>query len=130
MQINLIPIYSSLISKNDQTVKDDLLFIDEINNFLMDEDLLILEHAKEPLFDIVLIGSGGTENFFLKKLKDLKEPLVILSTAKNNSLPACLEIKTYLENHNKLCFLSAHCKGYVYYKDRQSSAYLRERRVY
>ena len=105
MQINLIPIYSSLIKKNDQTVKDDLLFIDEINNFLMDEDLLICEHAKEPLFDIVLIGSGGTENFFLKKLKDLKEPLVILSTSKNNSLPACLEIKTYLENHNKLCFL-------------------------
>ena len=105
MQINLIPLYSFLHKKNEQVIKEDMLFIDEINNFLMDEDLLILENAKEPLFDVVLIGSGGTENLFLKKLKDLKEPIVILSTSKNNSLPACLEIKTYLENHNKLCFL-------------------------
>ena len=105
MQINLIPLYSFLHKKNQDVIKEDLLFIDEINNFLMDEDLLILEHAKEPLFDIVLIGSGGTEKLFLNKLKGLKEPLVILSTSRNNSLPACLEIKTYLENHNKLCFL-------------------------
>ena len=105
MQINLIPLYSFLHKKNQAVIKEDLLFIDEINNFLMDEDLLICENAKNPLFDIILIGSGGTESLFLKRLKDLKEPLVILSTSRNNSLPACLEIKTYLENHNKLCFM-------------------------
>lgn len=105
MQINLIPLYSFLSKNNKSVINEDLLFIDEINNYLMDEDLLIVEKAKEPLFDIVLIGSGGTENLFLKKLNELKEPIVILSTSKNNSLPACLEIKTYLENHNKLCFL-------------------------
>ena len=87
MQINLIPIYSFLHKKNEKVINEDLLFIDEINNYLMDEDLLILEKAKEPLFDIVLIGSGGTEKLFLNKLKDLKEPLVILSTSRNNSLP-------------------------------------------
>ena len=105
MKINLIPIYSFLHKKNAQVLKEDALFIDEINNYLMDEDLVILENSKDAIFDIVLIGSGGTEALFLKKLKDLKEPLVILSTSRNNSLPACLEIKTYLENHNKLCFL-------------------------
>ena len=105
MNINLIPLYSFLHKQNKDVIKEDLLFIDEINNYLMDEDLLILEHAKEAIFDIVLIGSGGTESLFLKRLKDLKEPIVILSTSKNNSLPACLEIKTYLENNNKLCFL-------------------------
>lgn len=105
MQINLVPLYSFLHKNNKSIVNDDLMFIDEINNFLMDEDLLIAEKAKEPLFDLILIGSGGTESLFLKKLPSLKEPLVILSTSKNNSLPACLEIKTYLENHNKLCFL-------------------------
>ena len=105
MQINLISIYSFLHKKNEKVIKDDLLFIDEINNFLMDDDLLICESAKNPVFDIVLIGSGGTENLFLKRLKELKEPIVLLSTSKNNSLPACLEIKTYLENNNKLCFL-------------------------
>ena len=104
MNINLIPIYA-LLHKNEKAIKEDLVFIDEINNYLMDDDLLICENAKNPLFDIFLIGSGGTESLFLKRLKDLKEPIVILSTSKNNSLPACLEIKTYLENNNKLCFL-------------------------
>ena len=105
MQINLIPLYAFLHRKNEKIINNDLLFIDEINNFLMDDDLLICESAKNPIFDIVLVGSGGTESLFLKRLKDLKEPIVILSTSRNNSLPACLEIKTYLENHNKLCFL-------------------------
>ena len=105
MNINLVPIYSFLHKKNEQIIKDDALFVDEINNYLLEEDLLIVEKAKEPLFDVYLIGSGGTENLFLKKMKEIEEPIVILSTSRNNSLPACLEIKTYLENHNKLCFL-------------------------
>ena len=105
MNINLVPIYSFLHKKNEQVIKDDALFVDEINNYLLEEDLLIVEKAKEPLFDVYLIGSGGTENLFLKKMKEIEEPIVILSTSRNNSLPACLEIKTYLENHNKLCFL-------------------------
>ena len=105
MQINLIPLYSFLHKSNKKVISDDLVFIDEINTFLADEDLLILENARDPLFDIVLIGSGGTESIFLKRLDELKEPIVILSTSRNNSLPASLEIKTYLENKNKLCFL-------------------------
>ena len=69
MNINLYPIYSFLHKKNTKVINDDLLFIDEINNFLMDEDLVIIENAKNAIFDIVLIGSGGTENLFLKRLK-------------------------------------------------------------
>ena len=105
MNINLIPLYSFLHKSNKKVINDDLVFVDEINTFLADEDLVIIENAKDPLFDIVLIGSGGTENLFLKHLDEFKEPIVILSTSRNNSLPACLEIKTYLENKNKLCFL-------------------------
>ena len=105
MNLNLVPLYSFLHKNNKKVINDDLLFIDEINNFLADEDLVIMENAKEPLFDIILIGSGGTEGLFLKRLEEFQEPLVILSTSRNNSLPAALEIKTYLENKNKLCFL-------------------------
>ena len=105
MYLNLIPLYSFLAKENQKAINEDLVFIDEINNFLMDEDLVIAKDAKDPLFDIVLIGSGGTEQLFLKRLESLQEPLVILSTSRNNSLPAALEIKTYLENKNKLCFL-------------------------
>ena len=105
MKLNLVPLYSFLHKNNKKAINDDLLFIDEINNFLADEDLLLMENAKDALFDVILIGSGGTEALFLKRLEDFKEPLVILSTSRNNSLPAALEIKTYLENKNKLCFL-------------------------
>ena len=104
MKLNLVPLYSFLHKNNKKAINEDLLFIDEINNFLADEDLIIVENAKDALFDVVLIGSGGTESLFLKRLEDFKEPLVILSTSRNNSLPAALEIKTYLENKNKLCF--------------------------
>ena len=105
MYLNLVPLYSFLHKNNQKIINDDLLFIDEINNFLVDEDLVIVEKAKESLFDIILIGSGGTESIFLKNLEKYQEPIVILSTSRNNSLPAALEIKTYLENKNKLCFL-------------------------
>ena len=113
MNINLKPIYSFLHKKNKDLMNEDLLFIDEINNFLVQEDLLIMENAKDALFNIILIGSGGTENLFLKQLKEDDEPIVILSTSRNNSLPACLEIKTYLENHNKLCFLLAGDENHI-----------------
>ena len=113
MNINLKPIYSFLHKKNKDIMNEDLFFIDEINNFLVQEDLLIMENAKDALFNIILIGSGGTENLFLKQLKEDDEPIVILSTSRNNSLPACLEIKTYLENHNKLCFLLAGDENHI-----------------
>ena len=105
MKLNLVPLYSFLHKNNKKAINEDLLFIDEINNFLADEDLMIAENAKEALFDVIMIGSGGTEGLFLKRLEEFKEPFVILSTSRNNSLPAALEIKTYLENKNKLCFL-------------------------
>ena len=105
MKLNLVPLYSFLHKNNKKAINEDLLFIDEINNFLADEDLMIVENAKEALFDVIMIGSGGTEGLFLKRLEEFKEPFVILSTSRNNSLPAALEIKTYLENKNKLCFL-------------------------
>ena len=95
MNINLIPLYSFLSKKDEALIKEDLLFVDEINNYLMNDDLLILENAKDAIFNIVLIGSGGTENLFLKRLNELPEPLVILSTSRNNSLPASLEYLGY-----------------------------------
>lgn len=105
MNLNLIPLYNFLEKKSQSIIDEDLAFIDEINNYLLDEDLYISEKALNPLFDIILIGTGGVEFRFLRHLKTFKEPLVLLSTSRNNSLPAALEIKTYLENRDKLCFL-------------------------
>ena len=100
MKLNLVPLYSLLHKDNKKVINDDLFFIDEINNFLADEDLLLEEKAKDALFDVIMIGSGGTESLFLKRMEEFKEPYVILSTSRNNSLPAALEIKSYLENKN------------------------------
>lgn len=105
MNLNLVPLYNFLEKNKQVIIEEDLAFIDEINNYLMDEDLYICENAFDPLFDIILIGTGGVESRFLRRLNSFKQPIVILSTSKNNSLPAALEIKTYLEYHNQLCFL-------------------------
>ncbi|NLB48833.1 MAG: hypothetical protein GX813_03225 [Erysipelotrichia bacterium] len=105
MNLKLVSLYNFFGKKQQAIIDEDLVFIDEINNYLLDEDLYICEEGLEPLFEIILIGSDGIESLFLKRLKDFDEPLVLLATAHNNSLSAALEIKTYLENQHKLCFL-------------------------
>ena len=49
---------------------------------------------------LILIASGGSENYFLENIGKLKEPYYLLTTGKNNSLAASLEILTYLNNNN------------------------------
>lgn len=44
----------------------------------------------------VLIESGGTESLFVKILPELNKNVYLLTSGENNSLPASLEILTYL----------------------------------
>ena len=44
----------------------------------------------------VLIESGGTESLFVKILPELNKNVYLLTNGENNSLPASLEILTYL----------------------------------
>ena len=64
MNLNLVPLYNFLEKNKQVIIEEDLAFIDEINNYLMDEDLYICENAFDPLFDIILIGTGGVESRF------------------------------------------------------------------
>lgn len=50
---------------------------------------------------IILIESGGSENYFLKVYEKLKEPYIFLTFSHNNSLAAGLEILTFLLRNNK-----------------------------
>jgi hypothetical protein len=50
---------------------------------------------------LIFIKSGGSENLFLKHIKDLKSPYYLLTYGHNNSLAASLEILTYLHEINK-----------------------------
>ncbi len=54
--------------------------------------------AGTPVF---FIETGGTEEQFKSIYKDYKEPYYILATDANNSLPASLEIATFLRKNGK-----------------------------
>ena len=56
MNINLIPIYSFLHKKNQEVTKDDLLFVDEINNFLLDDDLFSLFSGILVFYSVLVQG--------------------------------------------------------------------------
>lgn len=99
MKVNLIRLSNSL-DPNANFKKEDDLFIEEINNELFEDDLELVEDPSIP-YSIVFIETGGSEQHFVKIEKDLPRPIILLSTCKNNSLPACFEIKTYLNNHNQ-----------------------------
>lgn len=77
----------------DERFKDEekKRYLDALNaqkDFVFDED-------GTPVF---FIETGGTEEIFRSIYKDYKEPYFILATDANNSLPASLEIATFLRN--------------------------------
>ena len=94
MKINLLRLSNSL-DPNASFKNEDDQFIEEINNELFDDDIELVEDSSLPC-SIVFIETGGSEQHFVKIEKDLPRPIILLSTCKNNSLPACFEIKTYL----------------------------------
>lgn len=55
--------------------------------------------------DIFFIETGGAEEQFKAIFASYKEPYFLLATDANNSLPACLEIATFLDNLGKEFYL-------------------------
>ena len=105
MKINVIRLRSALHDKNKEMLKENDAFLDELNTELMNDDLILEEKAKDAAFDIVFVESGGSESEFVKIFNQLEDPVIILSNGKNNSLPASLEIKTYINQHHKTSLL-------------------------
>ena len=105
MNINVIRLRSPLSETNLEMIHENTDFIEEINNELINDDLLLVENDQKTPFNIVFVESGGSEPGFLKILPTLKEPIVLLSNGKNNSLPAALEIKTYCAQHDIVTLL-------------------------
>lgn len=104
MNINLIRLSNSL-DPNANFKKADDDFINEINNELFEEDLELVEGEKDAKATVLFIETGGSEQHFVKIEKELPRPIILISTCKNNSLPACFEIKSYLLKQNEDCFL-------------------------
>ena len=105
MNINVIRLRSALHEKNKEMLRENDNFIDELNTELMNDDLILEENIKDGLFNLVFVESGGSEAEFVKIFDKLEDPIILLSNGKNNSLPASLEIKTYIYQHDKTSLL-------------------------
>ena len=105
MKINVIRLRSALHEKNKEMIRENDSFIDELNTELMNDDLILQENIKDGLFNLVFVESGGSEAEFVKIFDKLEDPIILLSNGKNNSLPASLEIKTYIYQHDKTSLL-------------------------
>ena len=100
MNILLHRIHSSL--KQSKEVKEfNDNFINDISESLTADDIFISENADIDDMDLVFVESGGAEEAFLKISDKIKSPFILLSTGKNNSLPACLEIRSFASQNKK-----------------------------
>ncbi len=104
MKINVIRLSNSL-DPNASFKKDGDAFLDEINNELFDKDYELVENDESALFNVIFIETGGSEQKFIKIERDLPRPIILISDCMNNSLPACLEIKSFLSNNDEDCIL-------------------------
>lgn len=104
MKINLIR-YANSLDPNAPYLKDSEQFIEDINNELFEDDLELVEGAKDPIYSVIFIETGGSEQKFIKDVDKLVKPIILISNCKNNSLPACFEIKTYLDKNKSDCVL-------------------------
>ena len=95
-----ISTFSSYLHESSVFLKENEDFINELARNLNTN----IEYADLDDYNcdlkLILIASGGSENYFLKNINKLKEPFYLLTTGKNNSLAASLEILTYLNNNN------------------------------
>src|SRR5574344_2839456 len=105
MNINVIRLRTVLDDREKNIIKENTNFLEEINNYLLEEDFIIKENAPDPVMSIVFVETGGSENKFLSIFDKLGKFIILLSNGKNNSLPASFEIKTYCSQHNKEAFI-------------------------
>ncbi len=80
-------------------------FINEINRHLREElvlstEPLALDQSLERLgLHLIFIGSGGSEMQFAEHFQRVGGDCLLLTTEANNSLPASMEILSFLQNH-------------------------------
>ncbi|MFX0171807.1 MAG: hypothetical protein ACFE9L_07805 [Candidatus Hodarchaeota archaeon] len=79
-------ILSQLFLYDNQIVSTEYYFSDEYSNFQTDQHY-------------IFVGTGGTEKEIAKFVKQskLRTPIILLSYELHNSLPAAMEIRSYLE---------------------------------
>ena len=102
MIVKAYPLVSSL---HDQNVVEETTYtffgkLENLTGFHF-----VLEKDANKLYDnadlsLILVQTGGSENYFLRDLHLLKPPFLLLTYGFSNSLAAAIEILTYINNHN------------------------------
>lgn len=106
MKINLVR-YANSLDPLAPYLKDSEQFIEDLNNELFDYDIELVENAKDAIYTFAFIETGGSEQKFILDYEKLPQPVILLSNSKNNSLPACFEIKTFLASKDIDCVIVA-----------------------
>lgn len=91
-KINLIYLRSKISKDLRELNKQKDLYLKELNK------VFEISSSGEPYF---FIESGGTEEEFKNIYESYSEPYNLIATDANNSLPASLEIASFLANKNK-----------------------------
>lgn len=93
MKVKFIKLRSSLSTVDKEIDKNT----NEVIDYVCQKNMI---GVKDNGISIFLIESGGSEEEFIKIYKDYSPPYFILTTCLNNSLPASLEIISFLSKHN------------------------------
>lgn len=94
MKINFIYLRSKISTDQRFYDKEKNEFLAKLN---INNDIVF---AKDGM-NVFFIETGGTEEEFREIYQDYKEPYYLLATNANNSLPASLEIASFLSKNNK-----------------------------
>lgn len=99
MKINIFPIVSSLHIQN-KVNEETKKMLDELTSLSSHSfHIVSIDKLYDADLSLILIQSGGSEQYFLENLKNLKPPYYLLTYGHNNSLAASLEILSYLKDH-------------------------------
>lgn len=102
MKIKILPLVSSLHDKEvvNQSTIEFLYELKSLNSF----DYEIVNNVEELYINsdlsLLLIQTGGSENYFLRDLNKLKSPFYLLTYGFSNSLAAAIEILSYINQNN------------------------------
>lgn len=98
--IMTVSFYELISPVHDKNSIDKSLFEFQKNveKFLDDKIAAVpLEEAKKLPVTLLFIKSGGVESEFLKIYKELKPPYILLTSEAHNSLPAAMEILSFIK---------------------------------
>jgi hypothetical protein len=102
MKIKVYPLVSSLHNQNvvDNSTKGFLSALETKLNCSIE-----IERDVDKLYDnsdlsLLLIQTGGSENYFLRDKSKLKTPILLLTYGFSNSLAAAIEILSYINQNN------------------------------